>query len=155
MPIVKVDQLDEKNRPLHNTIKFITTQFVVRRGQSIFMDIHLARPMNHQNDSFYIILKTGRNPKEFDKSFVRIQRADELDSFDEIWAYKIIGVENEVIHVEMNCPSDALVAKYEMSIEDDDDVIYTHDNPLFILFNPWNKGMYSKKAIIYCNIRSI
>jgi len=139
MPIVKVDQLDEKNRPLHNTIKFITTHFVVRRGQSIFLDIHLARPMNRKSDSFYITLKTGKNPKEFDKSFVTIQRANELDSFDEIWAYKILGVEDKVIHVEVNCPSDALVAKYEMSIEDDDGVIYTHNNPLFILFNPWNK----------------
>ena len=148
MPIVKVDQLDEKNRPLHNTIKFITSHFVVRRGQSIFLDIHLARPMNRKSDSFYITLKAGKNPKEFDKSFVTIQRANELDSFDEIWAYKIIGVEDKVIHVEVNCPSDALVAKYEMSIEDDDGVIYTHNNPLFILFNPWNKGMYDRKC--YC-----
>ena len=141
LPVVKVDQLEGKNRPLHNTIKFITKQFVVRRGQSIFMDIQLARPFNHQTDKFYITLTTGKKPREFDKSFVHIQRVDELDTFGQTWAYKIIGLDNEILHIEVNCPCDALVAKYEMNIEDDNEVIYKHQYPIVVLFNPWNKRM--------------
>ena len=141
LPIVKIDQLEGKNRQLHNTNKFITNQFVIRRGQSFFMDIHLARPFNLQTDNFHITLKTGKKPREFDKSFVHIQRVDEFDALNKTWAYKIISVDKNIIHIEVNCPADVLIAKYEMSIEDDEEIIYTHHQPFVILFNPWNQSM--------------
>lgn len=140
LPIVKIDQLEEKNRLLHNTIKFTTNQFVVRRGQTIFMDIHLARSFIKESDNFYITLNTGKKPREYDKSFIHMKRVEEFDALNEVWAYKIIGTNKNIIHIEVNCPSDALIAKYEMTIEDDDDLIFTHNQPLVVLFNPWNKG---------------
>lgn len=141
LPIVKIDQLEEKNRPLHNTIKFTSNQFIVRRGQSIFLDIHLARPFNEQTDLFYITLKSGKKPREHDKSFVHLKRVNEFDATREVWAYKIIGIEKNIIHLEVNCPASAMVAKYEMTIEDDDDEIYKNEHPLVVLFNPWNLGL--------------
>ena len=144
---MKIDQLEEKNRPSHNTVKFTTNQFVVRRGQSIFMDIHLARAFSQQTDNFFITLKTGKNPREFDKSFVYIQKVDEFDAFHQIWAYKVIAIDNNVIHIEVNCPCDSLIAKYDICIEDDNETIYRHKYPLVILFNPWNKGMFMQLFI--------
>ncbi|XP_065066224.1 coagulation factor XIII A chain-like [Rhopilema esculentum] len=140
LQIVKVDQKDEKNRPLHNTIKFISKQLIVRRGQTFFIDVHLTRPYKPEEDNFYISLKTGNKPREFDKSFVHIPKVEEFDALNQKWAYKVIGMKENILNLEVNCPVDALPAKYEIAFEDDDYILYQHPNSLFILFNPWNKA---------------
>lgn len=138
--MVKTDQLNAKNRPLHNTTKFTSMQFMIRRGQLFYMNMHLARPYNAEKDDFHITLTTGKKPREFDKSFVHIRKVEEFDALNQEWGYKIIDMKDDVLQLEINCPSDALVAKYEMVFEDDEDVIYKHPSPLYVLFNPWNKG---------------
>ena len=142
LQIIKVDQKDEKNRPLHNTIKFISKQLIVRRGQTFFIDVHLTRPYKPEEDNFFISLQTGNKPREFDKSFVHIPKVEEFDALNQKWAYKVTGMKENILNLEVNCPMDALPAKYEIAFEDDDDILYQHPNSLFILFNPWNKGMY-------------
>ena len=112
------------------------------------MDMHLARPYNAEKDDFHITLTTGKKPREYDKSLVHIRKVEEFDALNQEWAYKIIGVKDDVLQLEINCPVDALVAKYEMVFEDDEDVIYKHPSPLYVLFNPWKKGTILKSSIL-------
>ena len=123
-------------------------QFMIRRGQPFYMNLHLARPYIAEKDDFYITLTTGKKPRAFDKSFVHIRKVEEFDPLYQEWSYKIIDVKDNILQLEINCPADALVAKYEMVFEDDEDIIYKHPSPLYVLFNPWNKGTIFRSSFL-------
>ncbi len=137
---MKLDQLNEKNRPKHHTEKFKEDKFVIRRGESLFVDLHLAKVYDEKKDHFHMILKTGERPREFNKSLVYVGKVDEFDSMRQKWAFKVLKAEDKSLTLEINCPADAMLGKYELTIENDDHVIYKHPNDLYVLFNPWCKG---------------
>ena len=51
------------------------------------------------------------------------------------------GTDDMKIQLKVNIPANCLVAKYQLRILSmRNRVIYKHDNPLHILFNPWSEG---------------
>ena len=51
------------------------------------------------------------------------------------------GTDDMKIQLKVNIPANCLVAKYQLRILSmRNRVIYKHDNPLYILFNPWSEG---------------
>ena len=142
MPVVAIDQLNSKNRPEHHTDKFQSEAFIIRRGQSFFFDLLLARDYNPKADKFHITLSSGKRPRDFDKTLVHIPLVDEFDYMRQKWAFKIIGSENRKLSLEVNCPHDALVAEYDLLLESDVDTVFKHEQPFFILFNAWCPGSY-------------
>lgn len=146
-------------RAHHYTSKFQTKKnpnlFLFRRGFTVVLNIALKRAFDGERDDFTIVLETGIKPREFDRSLVVIPHYDEMEfkkkKAENQWAYKILCAKQLMVYVEVFIPSDALVARYNMSIESNEETKYKSENQVVILFNPWCEGMLDKNVYTLCN----
>lgn len=125
---------------------------VLRRGQTFKVDIHLAREYRAFHDKLMFALKTGKRPREKDKTLVIVEEVlpknfQQLIKQGTKWGFKIVNLNEEetVITVEIFIPPDALPGRYNIDIENDEGVLYIPKAKCFILFNPWCKGMCKRK----------
>lgn len=111
------------------------------------MDIHLAREYRPSYDKLIFALKTGQKPREKDKTLVLVEEILPKN-FQAImdqgtkWGFKIIKLSDDetVITIEIFIPPNALPARYNIDIENDEGVLYVPKAKCVVLFNPWCKG---------------
>ena len=144
-PFHSFNNLKEENEKLHHTDKFKVKDLVLRRGQSFDVKITLNRPFSNK-DNFKFVLSTGKKPRASDKTLVEVEQVDDLNDtrMKEKWAFAQYPQYTREMRswqkFKINIPGDALPGRYKMTIETDEENIYSHPNLIYILFNPWSKG---------------
>ena len=143
---MSVDPLISENGKAHHTDKFKTDDpaLIIRRGESFKVSIELAREYR-QDDDFYFTLRTGNRPNPKDKTLIPVTEV--LPKYfgnlklQEKWGYTIRDISDpKNIIVEIFVPASALPAKYSVTIDSDEGVLYEPSAHIYILFNPWCKG---------------
>ena len=57
------------------------------------------------------------------------------------WGFCVLPNDDPTkIVVEVYVPTSALPAKYKLSVENDQHVIFEYESPVYVLFNPWCTG---------------
>ncbi|XP_057290288.1 coagulation factor XIII A chain-like [Hydractinia symbiolongicarpus] len=135
--ITRVDTQDHHNRKLHHTDQYKSKALILRRGQDFILDVYPSTSFDNSNYKFYIELWTGRKPREFDRTLIKIRMVKYLER--KRWGMKRTGTHDTKIQLKINIPSTCIIGKYQMRILNmNDKVIYRHEEPLFMLFNPWS-----------------
>lgn len=137
--ITRVDTQDHHNRKLHHTDQYKSKALILRRGQDFILDVYPSTSFDNSNYKFYIELWTGSKPREFDRTLIKIRMVKYLER--KRWGMKRTGTHDTKIQLKINIPSTCIIGKYQMRILNmNDKVIYRHEEPLFMLFNPWSTG---------------
>lgn len=134
-----MDLLNERNEKSHHTDQFQTKDLVIRRGQPFFIDVHLREDYNKDEHDFQIVLKTGRQPRQSDRSKVVARLADNIDKTQ--WSMVQVGTTLKRLQMKISVPADAIVSKYTLSIESAGRVVHENEHKIFLLFNPWVQGL--------------
>ena len=139
LPVSHVDLLKERNEKAHRSNQFHSKDLVIRRGQFLYIDIHLTKDYKKDEHDFQIVLKTGQKPRESDRSKVVIRVVDNLDKMK--WGMVQVGTSPQLLQMKLSIPADAIVSKYSMTIEGAGREVYQSEQKVFLLFNPWVYGM--------------
>ena len=146
LPFSSFDALKEENEKLHHTDKYKVEDLVLRRGQSFDVKISLTRPFT-KDDEFKFVMTTGKMPRASDKTLVEIEKVDDLKDprMKEKWAFaqypQLTREMRSWQKFKINIPGDALPGRYKMTIETDEESVYSHPTLVYILFNPWSRGL--------------
>ena len=133
--------LKERNEKAHHTEQFQSKNLVIRRGQPLYIDIHLKADYNKDEHDFQVVFKTGSRPRQSDRSKVVVHTVDNLDKTK--WGMFQVGTTTQRLQMQISIPADAIVSKYTMTIESAGREVYQLEQKVFILFNPWVQGLYS------------
>ena len=139
LPVSHVDLLKERNERAHHTNQFHSKDLVIRRGQHLYVDIHLKKDYKKDEHDFQIVLKTGQKPRQSDRSKVVIRTVDNLDKAK--WGMVHGGTSSRHLQMKISIPADAIVSKYSMTLESAGREVYQSEHKVFLLFNPWVHGM--------------
>ena len=150
-PVLEIVPLTAENGVEHHTSKFKTNEktMVLRRGQTFDILLRLARDYQ-TDDNFYFTLRTGERPRDKDKTLITVTEILPKDfsrfkANGDKWGFQMLaGDDPKDIVVQVYIPPDALPAKYELLIETDEGTAYEQEEPIYVLFNPWCKGIIIK-----------
>uniref|UniRef100_A0A023G034 protein-glutamine gamma-glutamyltransferase n=1 Tax=Amblyomma parvum TaxID=251391 RepID=A0A023G034_AMBPA len=157
--VVKVRSVDmyvTYNAENHFTRGFSRTKSqnpapVLRRGQSFTMVINLNRPFNPTSDalSLFFRLEGVDRATPYSKDTVSLVPVDSTGAealTSGAWSAAIRKAEEKSLLVEVMAPVTCIVGSWFMDVDsklrnasDSVGATYTYPDPLYILFNPWNK----------------
>eukprot|EP00112_Aurelia_sp_Birch-Aquarium-sp1_P005516 Seg1628.2 transcript_id=Seg1628.2/GoldUCD/mRNA.D3Y31 product="Protein-glutamine gamma-glutamyltransferase K" protein_id=Seg1628.2/GoldUCD/D3Y31 len=135
LPVSNVDLLKERNSKQHHTEKFQSKSLVVRRGEALYVDLHLKEDYKKEAHDFQIVFRTGNQSRQSDKSKVVVRLVDNLDKTK--WGMVLVGTSKDRLQLKISIPADCIVAKYMMTIESAGSILHDQQEQVFILFNPW------------------
>ncbi|XP_066922576.1 protein-glutamine gamma-glutamyltransferase 4-like [Clytia hemisphaerica] len=135
--VVSVDTKRDLNGRLHHTNQFKTDAMVVRRGQEFLLDVKLSTTFDPSLHSISLELRTGSRPNTYERTLIKIPMVKYLDKIK--WGMRIVGKSDSTLQLKINIPARCLIANYELRIVNNlRKVLYTHKQPVYILFNPWS-----------------
>ena len=116
----------------------------------------LKRPIKENEElSFNLVFSLGKRPRESNNTLIVVQCRHDEDDFkskqigaDE-WAGRILRADGNGILFEVFISSSAIVGKYSLAIEHDDDLIHEVKEDVVVLFNPWNESKFSNVQKTY------
>ena len=111
---------------------------VVRRGEALYIDLHLKENYKKEEHDFQIVFRTGQQSRQSDKSKVVVRLVDNLDETK--WGVVLVGTSKDRLQLKISIPADCIVAKYMMTIESAGRVLHDQQEEVLILFNPWAQG---------------
>ena len=153
LKVKKVDMLIDDNSKAHRTNEYDicnrkkSPNLVVRRGQRFDFQIYLSRPYDDINDDLRVTFDAGHRGTE-----VKLQPKvfDDKEVKPDEWAAKITEQKGytvgwDIVTVSVYPPATCGVGKWNLGIEHvmkkdngrDRVFRYEHDDPVYILFNPW------------------
>lgn len=149
LTVTNVDLKIAANTKAHRTNEYdITTgsnaNLVIRRGQPFDVQISFSKAYDTETDDLRLIFELGDDPRKSKGTQVEIILSDE-DKPNE-WGAKIVSSRGKDLTITVFTPPDLMIGKWEFRL----DVIkkdaeffnryrYTHDDDIYILFNPWCK----------------
>lgn len=149
--VEKVDFKVKENTKEHRTNEYdisedpVNPQLVVRRGQQFIIEITFNKPYDVLEDDLRLVFGVGDDPKESKGTQVVfiLSAKDEKNK----WGAAISQQAGETLAVAVFTPPDCIVGKWNLSVDvvkqkDEKTTIfrYKHNNPIYILFNPWCKA---------------
>ena len=130
--------LKERNEKAHHSNQFHSKDLVIRRGQFLYIDIHLKEDYKKDEHIFQVVFKTGQKPRQSERSKVVVKTVDNLDKTK--WGMVQVGTSKKLLQMKISIPADAIVAKYSMAVESAGKEVYQSEQKIFLLFNPWVHG---------------
>lgn len=126
----------------HHTDEYESDALVIRRGQSFSLEIQIKSPHKPENN-FIVKLETGKKPKKRSRTLLIAELKTEHDDKNDCY-YQITQQKDNMLHVDVNIPSNALVSQYKMVLvatvkakgkKRTKEFVFPKD--VFILFNSW------------------
>lgn len=152
--VVETVYLHEKeNARLHHTQDYDLVEAdsptpVLRRGQPFKMSIRFDRPFDIATDNVRISVSFGKNANELrgTKAVRTISNENNDKDYSEDWSVRLISTQAENVTVELSSPSDSPVGVWKLEIDtvlkrNGERKTYRLDKDIYLLFNPWVKGM--------------
>ncbi|GFS07385.1 hemocyte protein-glutamine gamma-glutamyltransferase-like, partial [Elysia marginata] len=140
----------KENGKAHNTGSYEISsswkdpQLVVRRGQPFNIDLKFNREYDPAQDDLKLVFEVGDKPNPTKGTLVEFVLSDK-DKPKE-WGAKIVSKNGSNLRISVFTPPTVYVGKWEFSLEvvkkdqaTVDVYTYEHDDPIYILFNPWCK----------------
>ncbi|XP_035710698.1 annulin isoform X2 [Folsomia candida] len=155
LKVFKVDLICKENGPIHQTEKYDlmlskpdqTNKLVIRRGQEFWIKIFFNRPYSKDTDgiSFVFSIVDGK-PSLSHGTLVLVpllSKGSLLFEKTPTWTAYIDEIDENAIKVQFKTSATCSVGKWKLAIDtkrrdDQTAVSYSLDNPIYILFNPWN-----------------
>ncbi|XP_050529082.1 annulin [Daktulosphaira vitifoliae] len=151
-PLV-VDWIDyclEENGTKHKTSKYACMRnekfgLVVRRGQSFSLIVKFNRVYHIINDSIsFVFTCEGVGKPNFGHGTLAVVPLLRKPTNDYNWSAYVLEVNEEELKVKIMPAIDCIVGKWYVDIDTkfkrDVSYNYSHRNPIYILFNPWNSS---------------
>lgn len=147
LKVKSINILESTNGPEHHTDDYESDALIIRRGQPFYLEL-IHEGNYDDSNTFYVELKTGKNPKKRNSTLVEVQK--EAPAQDE-WSYQLkefsaISPEEGKIKICVNVPSNTLVSSYTLTVistfEKDgkrEKREFALEKLVYILFNPWCK----------------
>ena len=134
-----MDLLGPRNTRDHHTDKFQGKDLVIRRGQPLYLNLHLTEDFKREEHGFQIVFRTGAKPRVGDRSKVIVKLTDSVVKTE--WSMTIVGTTTKILQLSVNIPADCVVGKYSIALQNQRRLVEDSSKTVFILFNPWVEGM--------------
>lgn len=159
--IVQVRSVDlrvAENAQQHRTEDYELTKgndpvLVVRRGDPFRVALELSRHYNADRDTLaFVFTVRGEEAPSYTKNTVAVVPVGYRSSTEYLggvssWTALVQSSRDNVIDVEITPPANVIVGDWIMDIDtknrsenDNTGFRYTHRDPVYILFNPWNRA---------------
>lgn len=120
------------------------SQLVVRRGQPFKLILMTNRKYNEENDAlcFIFTVSDEEHPTIGHGTLVAVPLLKKIDKKSNDWCAVLEDYDDESMTVRITPSVNCVVAQWKMDIDcrlkDNGAISYSHDNGIYILFNPWN-----------------
>lgn len=153
--VVEMVHLYEKeNAKVHHTISYELVHLepatpVLRRGQSFHVALRFNREYVAETDIVRLLFSFGPNPNVLrgTRGINTITNRDNYLTDLEAWGVRLVGVNGVDLTAEVRSPIDSPVGIWQLNVETTivgskkQPNTYNYDKDIYLLFNPWIKGM--------------
>lgn len=147
-----------ENAEQHRTDEFQLTKgsdpvLVVRRGDPFKLILELSRHYNPDKDTVaFVFTVRGEEAPSYTKNTVAVVPVDFRSSSEYLvgissWTAFVLSARDNVLDIEITPPANVIVGDWIMDIDtknrsenNNTGFRYTHKDPIYILFNPWNRA---------------
>ncbi|KAH6947542.1 hypothetical protein HPB50_019687 [Hyalomma asiaticum] len=147
-----------ENAEQHRTDEFQLTKgndpvLVVRRGDPFKLILELSRHYNPDKDTLaFVFTVKGEEAPSYTKNTVAVVPVDFRSSSEYLvgissWTAFVLSARDNVLDIEITPPANVIVGDWIMDIDtknrsenNNTGFRYTHKDPIYILFNPWNRA---------------
>lgn len=148
LKVIKVDLNIEVNTQRHKTSDYDVTeavdkqQLVIRRGKAFDIDVTFNKEFSKETDDIRLVFEFGQRPLPNKATHIEVLLSD--DDLYKQWGARILSINENTLVIRVYTPPTLFVGKWSFQLDvvkqDDADSIvyrYTHDQSIYILFNPW------------------
>lgn len=161
----EVYMYEKENAKLHNTHNFELIHLekptsILRRGQTFNLAVRFNRDYVDETDIVRLLFNFGPNPNVFrgTRGIDIVTARDSYLTDLEAWGVRMIGVNGTDLSIQVRSPVDSPVGIWQLNVEttikDSKSApnTYQYDNDIYLLFNPWCKGISSYIILVQINI---
>ncbi|KAM5136065.1 protein-glutamine gamma-glutamyltransferase E-like [Mantella aurantiaca] len=135
LQVISYDLYPAANKTNHHTNAYDCNDAIFRRGQPFTMTLNWNRPLRPGENAIFIF-ETGPSPAESSKTRAVIPLFGAGNQ--SAWSAVLSSSKSNVISVDINSPSDAVIGRYTLSVAGNSG----KPQPicgLYLLFNPWDQ----------------
>lgn len=140
----RVDLKKEENETAHKTDMYVNSDVVLRRGQTVKLDLHFNnREYLPAKDKVFIVFSIGSKPSPTTDTLYKLEVNE--TSQRSHWDVILLDMseDGKCMHVEVNIPADAIIGRYNVAVEIKSETeagVQTsakHQPDVIVLFNPF------------------
>lgn len=154
MAVEAVYLYEKENAEAHRTFNFEMVHQdpaipVLRRGQAFQMALKFNREYVDETDIVRLLFSFGPNPNVLrgTRGVNTVTSREAYLTDLEAWGVRMIGVHGDDLSIEVRSPVDSPVGVWQLNVETNTlgrkkaPNTYSYDKDIYLLFNPWLKGM--------------
>lgn len=164
LPLIVEDvyMYEKENAVKHHTYQYEMIHTtpptgIFRRGQSFNCRIKFNRPYINETDIVRLLFSFGPHPNVLrgTRSIRTIQNRESYWTDLEAWGVRLINVNETYISIELRSPIDSPVGLWQLQVKTttsaDKNISnsYAYNLEIYVLFNPWLKGMNMIHKLMY------
>lgn len=154
LEVIAVHMYEKENAEAHHTFNFEMIHQdpatpVLRRGQAFNLALRFNRKYVDETDIVRLLFSFGPNPNVLrgTRGVSTISNREAYLTDLEAWGVRMIAADGEDLSVEVRSPIDSPVGVWQLNVETNTlgrrkmPYTYSYDKDIYLLFNPWLKGM--------------